>query len=234
MTTKLLSGACTVAPSFEQQQQQATLRHSRSLSRAQPPAHHFDSLRALGQPVGRIGSEEDHDFWSGLPRGFSAVQQQQQVGGGGGGWDARKPKRIITNGGASSSQGRDEVSVLVDNMVRDLFSLDSVRRGTDAAICHFLSSSQSPTVFPTKEDIDALFKSFGRVLSVEIFPSLMDDRPNAAIVKYEIRAEAELAKRSLEGKAFGSREVRFVTTFSTNSDLTGKRSFESNRCGSVS
>lgn len=122
LTTNLLSDACTVAPSFEQQQQQATLRHSRSLSRAQPPAHHFDSLRALGQPVGRIGSEDDHDFWSGLPRGFSAVQQQQQVGGGGGEWDARKPKRIITNGGASSSQGRDEVSVLVDNMVRDLLS----------------------------------------------------------------------------------------------------------------
>lgn len=101
-------------------------------------------------------------------------------------------------------------------------------------ICHVLSSAQSPTVFPTKEDIDALFKSFGRVLSVEIFPSLMDDRPNAAIVKYEIRAEAELAKRSLEGKTFGTREVRFVTPFPTNQNLTDKRSFGSNRCDSVS
>jgi hypothetical protein len=117
-------------------------RSALSSSRAQPPASHYDALRALGQPIGRIAGAADGDdprnFWSGLPGAAAAAaalgnsggavggaylqqvgsslshdQQQQQQAVGKAAWDARRPKRIITNG-----SGGGEVGLLVDNMVR--------------------------------------------------------------------------------------------------------------------
>jgi hypothetical protein len=72
---------------------------------------------------------------------------------------------------------------------------------------------KSPVVFHTADDLEALFASFGAagtgaVRSVELFPSLLEDRPNAAVVRFGQRADAERAKRSLEGRTFDGREVR--------------------------
>lgn len=74
-------------------------------------------------------------------------------------------------------------------------------------------------MFHTADDVDALFSAFGRVVAVELVPSLLEDRPNAAVVRFERRADAERARRSLEGKTFGGREVRL--TFSPTLLLRG-------------
>lgn len=52
-----------------------------------------------------------------------------------------------------------------------------------------------------------IFTSFGALLDLQLFPSTSSSKPNAAVVVYQHRFEAEKAKEALHGQVYSDRDV---------------------------
>ena len=62
-------------------------------------------------------------------------------------------------------------------------------------------------VFQTSDDLNPVFASFGELVDLSLFPSNSASTPNAAVVIYRNRIDAETARDTLHGQVYSDREV---------------------------
>lgn len=62
-------------------------------------------------------------------------------------------------------------------------------------------------VFQTSDDLNPVFASFGELIDLSLFPSTSSAKPNAAVVIYRHRLDAETARDTLHGQVYSDREV---------------------------
>ena len=62
-------------------------------------------------------------------------------------------------------------------------------------------------VFQTSDDLNPVFASFGELVDLSLFPSTSPSTPNAAVVIYRHRHDAETARDTLHGQVYSDREV---------------------------
>lgn len=106
-------------------------RHNRALSRARPPLHHYESLRALmGNPSGRIKQVVD---------GRSSEMGVWLEGSGG---STGSPSPEATNGPLPSAR-QEGTTLVVDNLVSITFSLQVIKIMLDSRLTRRTSSFSS-------------------------------------------------------------------------------------------